>query len=201
MERGWYQQAAKEGTVIVTDPYWDVLTNQMRTTIAAPIYINNELAGVIGLDVTLGTVTDLTKGIHYAEGVYGFLADSSGQYAAHENKEYEPTENAAAVVIDVIPGLDGMLRGTESGVKKLTDYDDSTCYFAVSGIEGSNWKLGVVIPASNVTGALAAMIIMVMVIALVIIGFVALFMAVNNLLAAYTRKAGKEQIKVTLNWN
>lgn len=177
VERGWYQQAAKEGTVIVTDPYWDVLTNQMCTTIAAPIYINKELAGVIGLDVTLGTVTDLTKSIRYTEGAYGFLADSSGQYVAHENKEYEPTENAAIAVTDVIPGLDGMLQGTENGVKKLADYDKNTCYFAVSGIEGSNWKLGVVVPAANVTGSLVAMIVIVMVIALVIIAFVALFMA------------------------
>lgn len=39
--------------MIVTDPYWDVLTNQMCTTIAAPVYIEDELVAVIGLDVTL----------------------------------------------------------------------------------------------------------------------------------------------------
>lgn len=176
VERGWYQQAAKEGTVIVTDPYWDVLTNQMCTTIAAPVYINNELAGVIGLDVTLGTVTDLTRSINYAEGAYGFLADSSGHYVAHENKAYEPTEDTAVAVTDVIPGLSGMLQGTESGVKKLTDYDNSTCYFAMAGIEGSDWKLGVVVPSSNVTDSLMAMIMLVMLAALVIIVLVAVFM-------------------------
>ena len=82
VQRGWYQQAAAQGTVIVTDPYWDVLTNQMCTTIAAPVYIEGELCAVIGLDVTLGTVTDLTASINFAEGVYGFLVDSSGQYIA-----------------------------------------------------------------------------------------------------------------------
>lgn len=177
VERGWYQQAAKDGTVIVTDPYWDVLTNQMCTTIAAPIYINGELAGVIGLDVTLGTVTDLTRSIHYTEGAYGFLADSSGQYVAHKNKEYEPTENTAVAVTDVIPGLGEILQGAGNSVKKFADYDGSICYFAVSGIESSSWKLGVVVPASNVTESLITMIVMVMIIALVIIGFVALFMA------------------------
>ena len=29
VQRGWYQQAAAQGGLIVTDPYWDVLTNQM----------------------------------------------------------------------------------------------------------------------------------------------------------------------------
>ena len=32
VQRGWYQQAKEAGEVIVTDPYWDVLTNQMCTT-------------------------------------------------------------------------------------------------------------------------------------------------------------------------
>ena len=57
--------------MIVTDPYWDVLTNQMCTTIASPIYIEGELCAVIGLDVTLATVTDLTASIDFADGVYG----------------------------------------------------------------------------------------------------------------------------------
>lgn len=35
VERGWYQQAAEAGAVIVTDPYCDALTGQMCTTIAA----------------------------------------------------------------------------------------------------------------------------------------------------------------------
>ena len=87
VQRGWYQQAAQAGRTIVTDPYWDVITNQMCTTIASPVYIYGELAAVIGLDVTLGTVTDLTGSINFEKGVYGFLIDSNGQYVAHKNKE------------------------------------------------------------------------------------------------------------------
>ena len=79
----------------MTDPYWDVLTNQMCTTIASPVYIDGKLEAVVGLDVTLGTVTNLTGSIGYADGVYGFLVDSSGHYVAHRNKEYEPTETTA----------------------------------------------------------------------------------------------------------
>lgn len=175
--RGWYQQAAQAGAVVVTDPYWDVITNQMCTTIAAPIYINGELAGVIGLDVTLGTVTDLTGSINYAKGVYGFLADSSGHYVAHQNKAYEPTADTAVAVTDILPGLQNMINGSSSGVKKLTDYDGSVCYFAVSRITGSNWNLGVVVPTSNIIGSLVTMILVAAVIALVVIGFVTVFMA------------------------
>lgn len=176
VQRGWYQQASEKKGVIVTDPYWDVLTNQMCTTIAAPVYIEEELVAVIGLDVTLGTVTDLTGSINFAEGVYGFLADSSGQYIAHKNKEYEPKEESAVAVKDIMPGLSGLIDGTDSEVVKLKDYDGSECYFAASQIRGSDWRLGVVVPTANVISSLTTMIAVAVVIALVMIVLAIVFM-------------------------
>lgn len=176
VERGWYQQAAQEGKVIVTDPYWDVLTNQMCTTIAAPIYIDEELAGVIGIDVTLGTVTNLTGSINYDTGVYGFLADSSGHYVAHRNKEYEPTDTASVAVTDIMPGLKNMISGMDSRVIRLEDYDGRECYFAVAHITGCNWNLGVVVPTANVLSSLMTMMMVAVTIALVVILFVTVFM-------------------------
>ncbi len=176
VERGWYKQAAESGAVIVTDPYCDALTGQMCATIASPVYIDGELSGVIGLDVTLGTVTELTGSINYDEGVYGFLVDSSGQYIAHKNKEYEPTKETTVLVMDILPELGEMMEGTVNGVKRLTDYDGSTCYFALTEIDGCGWKLGVVVPTSNVTGSLVTMLVIAVVTAFVIIVFVAVFM-------------------------
>ncbi|MBD5502819.1 MAG: methyl-accepting chemotaxis protein [Lachnospiraceae bacterium] len=176
VQRGWYKQAAESGSIIVTDPYCDAITGQMCATIAAPAYIDGELAGVIGLDVTLGTVTELTGSINYDEGVYGFLVDSSGQYIAHKNKAYEPTETDTVAVKDILPELGAMLEGNESGVRKLTDYDGGTCYFALTEIDGCGWKLGVAVPMSDVTGSLRTMLVIAVVTALAIILFVAVFM-------------------------
>ncbi len=177
VQRGWYQQAAEKKTTIVTDPYWDVLTKQMCTTIASPVYIEGELAAVIGLDVTLATVTDLTGSINYEEGVYGFLVDSSGQYVAHKNKDYEPKEESAVKVADIMPGLADLMGDTEHGVVKREDYDGRECYFALSVIEGSSWKLGVVVPTANVLNSLTAMFVVAIVVALVVIVLVTVFMA------------------------
>lgn len=177
VQRGWYQQAGAAKETIVTDPYWDVLTGQMCTTVASPVYIDGTLAAVIGLDVTLGTVTDLTGSINYAEGVYGFLSDSSGQYVAHKNKEYEPTEETAVAVMNIMPALKSLIEGNERTIIRTADYDGTACYFAASQISGSNWKLGVVCPASNVWGSLVTMILVAVVTALVIIALVAVFMA------------------------
>lgn len=177
VQRGWYQQADAAGETIVTDPYWDVLTGQMCTTIASPVYVDGKLAAVIGLDVTLGTVTDLTGSINYAEGVYGFLADSSGRYVAHKNKDYEPSEETAVAVMDIMPALKSLIEGNGRDVVRTLDYDGTACYFAASQISGSNWKLGVVCPTSHVWGSLVTMILVAVVTALIIIALVAVFMA------------------------
>lgn len=177
VQRGWYQQAEAAGTVVVTDPYWDVLTNQMCTTIAAPVYIDGELCAVIGLDVTLGTVTDLTASINFAEGVYGFLVDSSGQYIAHRNKEFEPSEDSAVTVSSINQGLADFLGADKGQAAKFQDYDGGSCYFAAAGIRGCNWKIGVVVPTANVGDSLLAMIAMTVVIAVIITIAAALSMA------------------------
>ena len=158
VQRGWYQQAAQAGNTVVTDPYWDVITNQMCATIASPVYIKGELAAVIGIDVTLATVTDLTNSINFEDGVYGFLVDSSGHYIAHENKQYEPTGEKAVAVADIMPGLGGLINENLTDVIKLKDYDGSKRYFATSLIKGSNWRLGVAVPTANVRRYLEAMI-------------------------------------------
>lgn len=176
VQRGWYQQAAETGSIIVTDPYCDALTGQMCTTIAAPVYVDGKLAGVVGLDVTLKTVTELTGSINYEDGVYGFLVDSSGQYVAHQNKEYEPTEDTTVGVADVLPELGTMINAEKSNVEKFTDYDGSICYFALAVVEGCGWILGVTVPVANIRSALMSMLAIAAVAVLAVIVFVAVFM-------------------------
>lgn len=177
VERGWYQQAAQGNAVIVTDPYMDAITGQMCATVAAPVYIDGNLEAVIGLDVTLSTVTDLTESIHYAEGVYGFLTDSTGQYVAHKNKVYEPTGESSVAVTDVLPELGGILAGTGKNVVKAEDYDGAECYFAVAGIAGSGWKVGVAEPSFHIRDSIFAMVAVAVAIVLVISILTAVFMA------------------------
>ena len=176
VERGWYQQAASEGDTIVTDPYLDAITGQMCATIATPVYVDGTLAGVIGLDVTTDTVMELTESVNYAAGVYGFLADGSGQYVSHKNEAFKPTADAAVAVKDVMPALSGLIDGTESEVIKAADYDGTKCYFAAADVESCGWKMGVAVPASNVTGSLTAMIFAVLIVVLIVIVIVAVFM-------------------------
>lgn len=177
VERGWYKQAAEAKETVVTDPYWDVLTNQMCATIASPVMIGGKVAAVIGADVKLTTVTDLTGSINYEDGVYGFLVDSSNNYISHKNKKYEPTEETATPVKDVMPALQPLLEKTGSDILRASDYDGTATYFATALVNNCNWKLGVVIPTSNIMSSVINMILVAAIIAVIAIVLVVIIMA------------------------
>jgi len=174
--RGWYQAAVAAGGTIVTDPYWDVLTNQMCGTIACPVYVDGKLVGVLGIDMTLQTVTDLTNSINYEEGVYGFLVDSSDNYVAHKNETYLPTEDTATAVNDVSPFLSDILSNPGSSIVRATDYDGLDTYFANSLVNSCDWQVGITIPSANIFKTIWAMIITAIVVAVVALVLVIIIM-------------------------
>jgi len=150
VERSWYQQAAKIGDTIVMDPYVDAVINDMCASFATPVYFDEQLVAVVGSDVALTKISEMVSDISYTDGAYGFLVDSVGNYISHENKEFEPTVNTYVSLSDTIP----QLNNTEGEVIRAEDYNGVESYFCITQIEGSNWKLGVTVPISNVTSAL-----------------------------------------------
>lgn len=174
-ERGWYNSAVEAGKTIVTDPYWDVITNQMCGTIACPVYVDGNLVGVLAIDMTLSTVTDLTNNVNYDKGVYGFLVDSSKNYVAHKNENYLPTEDAATPVAEVSPFLANIVENPGSAIVRATDYDKIDTYFANSLVPTCDWQVGITIPSSNIFKSVWSMIIvaiLVAVIAVVLVGII-----------------------------
>ena len=174
--RGWYKAAAEAGETIVTDPYWDVLTNQMCGTIACPVYVGGKLAGVLGIDMTLSTVTDLTNSVNYDEGVYGFLVDSSDNYVAHKNEAYLPTEDEATAVVEVSPFLSEIVKNPGSDIVRAKDYDNLDTYFANSLVPTCDWQVGITIPSANLFKAVWSMIIVAILVAVVAVAVVSFIM-------------------------
>ena len=176
VKRGWYIQVCETKETIVMDPYLDAVTNQMCMTVATPVIIDGEVASVIGLDVTLDTVTEVTSSIGSDKDVYKFLIDSSGNYITHKNKAFEPTATTAVAAADVLPGLSGLISGEESEAVVLKDYDGTNSYFVMAEVPDSGWKLGVVEPSAKVVSSLMAMIGVSVLIVVIVIVVVTLFM-------------------------
>lgn len=176
-ERGWYKQAAAAGKTIVTDPYFDVLKGQqMCTTIASPVYHNNQLIGVVGLDIGLESIVALVDSINYTKGVYGFLIDSTGHYVVHPNDAWAPSPQSSTLVADVMPVLENLLKNPGSTTLKTKDYNGSMVHFATARIDTIGGVLGISLPAAYIDVVANSMIVLSIVFAAIVLTIASLIM-------------------------
>lgn len=91
-QRAWYLQAAKEKQTVVATPYQDALSGKLTVTIATPLFINNELKGVVAGDILMDNVIAEVRDIHPTERSFGMLIDKQGGIIAHprENLTMKP---------------------------------------------------------------------------------------------------------------
>ncbi|MBO6108964.1 MAG: methyl-accepting chemotaxis protein [Eubacterium sp.] len=157
-ERGWYKAAKEAGTTIVTDPYMDVLIGGMCVTVATPVMIDGALYGVIGVDYTLDTLTQITEAAN-EDREYGFLVDASGNYIIHPNSEWMPGEEITTAVSTAMPDISGIISSPASEVIATGDYEGGVTYFASGDISSCGWVFGVAARQSKVTGILNVLLI------------------------------------------
>ena len=134
--RIWFKVPKENRIPVVIDPYRDESSNAMVTTVASPVYQNNEFKGVIGIDIKLEQVNTLVNKVKLSKKGFSFLLDKDGVYITNPDSKkmlnanfykdypvlakYKNTNNTAEVQLDAGDGY----------------------YFAVRTIENTNgWTL------------------------------------------------------------
>lgn len=90
---GWYYKPIEAGKAIWMEPYTN--QNTMRTIVSyvMPIYKDNQLLGVVGMDIDWPYITGMVDEIQVFETGYAFLADEN--FLIAYSKEFEPGTNVA----------------------------------------------------------------------------------------------------------
>ncbi|QXO15693.1 MULTISPECIES: methyl-accepting chemotaxis protein [Vibrio] len=96
-ERGWYQQAKQAGQPITTDPYVSVTMQTLVVTLADPVRINGQFAGVAASNLALNKLIEDVLAIPVPGKGYAILVNQKGNIVAHPNKELilKPTQDMA----------------------------------------------------------------------------------------------------------
>ncbi len=151
--RGWYKAVKESETYTITDPYIDLVTGNMCTSIAAPVFVNGEFAGVAGIDVSINTITELVSSVSYGAGIYGMLVDSAGNIVVHKNKDYEPKEEQVTSIKSVSDKLAKSFDNPDGENVEFKDYDNISKHLITAKIPACSWVLGVVAPHKTLTNA------------------------------------------------
>jgi methyl-accepting chemotaxis protein len=82
--RPWYKKAMENPEKVVwTEPYVDVVTNKLTVTLAKAVKEGNRILGVVGIDMSLDTVTKVVNSLDVGYKGYPFLFDHKGFGVVH----------------------------------------------------------------------------------------------------------------------
>lgn len=169
--RIWYAGSLERGATH-KEPWWtpvylDATGLGIVTTAAAPVYGDqDELIGVVGMDVTLTEMRASIESEELLPGGYSFLIDDAGRAIALPEKGYldilgrppEPDEfgiDLSRTTTAFAPVLKSMEAG-ESGFKSI-EIGGKEFFVAYAPLESSGWSLGSVIEAKNVLKSLSSL--------------------------------------------
>lgn len=156
-KRPWYTRAASTGRLGWIAPYPDVTTGVPTVTCSHPIYDQHQkLIGVVGLDLTLGTLIEGVLTQHIDVDGSMFLLDADGCVIAHpklslnsrhwgenierENFLHNRNNSLSRIVAKMVQGA--------SGIDIFTDDGDK--YLAYAPLPAPNWSLGVIMPVASI---------------------------------------------------
>lgn len=173
LSRDWYQGAVNSEAVYITEPYVDAATGNTCITIAIPM----DGHGVMGMDISLHDLKDISESIDFAKGVYGVTIDAFGNYVTNPNKEMEPSTEGNTKISESIQKI--IDAGT---VKKIKDSTGKKVYITCSKVEEYGWYFGVAMPASNIRMAIIPLILIAILV--YIAGFLLVGMITSRLVGA-----------------
>ena len=141
-EREWYTTSALTGKLFYATPYLDSDTKKPIITISKAVYKDDELLGVLAVDIFVDVLIDMVKNADVADNSYAFLIDQNQRMIVHPNSAYD-YEDTPLLVMDV-PGspYGELMDSIDSGSDKMVfvkDYDGVSRGISVSQMTNTGW--------------------------------------------------------------
>ncbi len=133
--RSWYKEAIAANGSIWTEPYVDTGSGKLIVSVAMPVLDPRETQplGVVGIDVSLDSLTTLLSTRKVGQNGYLVLLDKTGQVLAHPDSAQIGREFALTDVLKAVMGAtSGDLNYKEQGDEK---------YAVFSTLPGTGWKI------------------------------------------------------------
>ena len=168
--RPWYKENVNATSTVMTDPYVDMSTKKLVISFVEPVKKNGTFAGVLGTDVLLDDIVASVLGIKLVGDGYGMLISKNGQVLVHRDAA-RVTKPASDLVPELKPELLADLA--KSGEMREITLDNTTKYFFVQAIDGTDLYLALAVDKSLALAPLSSLLwqalVMLVVILLIVV--------------------------------
>lgn len=141
-KRSWYQEAVKsKGKPVITKPYKDAVTGKTVIGVAQAVVKDGEIVGVVGMDLTLTTLSDRISEKKVGNSGIVFITDTDGVMVAHADKSLIGGDTVTKLSYwnEVKAGENGFITYDYYGVQKFGVYrtNEMTGWKLIAGLEES----------------------------------------------------------------
>nr|WP_106779343.1 methyl-accepting chemotaxis protein [Lysinibacillus timonensis] len=165
-QREWYKEAmAKKDESIISEPYVSVTTNEVTVAIS---HSTSDGTGVIGIDLKMGHLQELSEHINIGDEGYALILDQHGKYISHP--ENEPGSKATE------PFYQNLYKDTNGTFEYELDGKPKVMGYSTNEVTG--WKVAGNVYSEEISTAASPilnMTIIVLVIAFIVGAVIVLF--------------------------
>jgi adenylate cyclase len=165
--RDWYKEAAINKKVTMTEPYIFSASGLPGITIAAPFYLNGQIAGVVGADITLDNLSQFLASRVVSPGAMSLIIDDHDKIIANSNLKEQAKRVNGKVDLKHIGALDSDLPALAMVQQsKATSKENFTFTHPISGDEyaasfssfssdvDKRWQVLILAPLDDFSGPL-----------------------------------------------
>ncbi|MCA8888230.1 MAG: response regulator [Parvularculaceae bacterium] len=146
--RPWYHDAVAAGAPTLTEPYYDISTKVETITVAAPVFDNGVLQGVVGADFSTQTLSSVLMATDLGGLGYAFLVTADGKVLAH------PDRNVVDKTLsDIFPASTPEISEKQQFVKTANG-PQIVSFAQIPTLGGLDWRLGVAIDQNKAFASL-----------------------------------------------
>ncbi|MGN7299558.1 methyl-accepting chemotaxis protein [Ferdinandcohnia sp. SAFN-114] len=171
-QRDWYKQAIEnQENAIITEPYEDLATGEILVTVAQVI---NDGSGVIGLDINLASLQEITNSIKIGENGYAFILTAQKKYLVDPTQENGSEPQGETYSKLIYEKQSGILFDEFQGNKYETAFVTN---------ELTGWKIAGVMEQSEIDEATQGILLttFIVVIIFIVIGLVLAILIVRSI--------------------
>jgi len=186
-QRGWYKLALTDTShPHITSPYVDAQTGELCITVTKAVISNGKLIGVVGADVFVTELQNITLGATLDATGYSMLLDSNGDILIHPDEKYAPNDEGEFSNLITIDGnaysaLWDKLNSADAAYE-YRDANGSNKYYNSNTLMVTDWKMVSVLPTKVVTQPITNVVLIVIPISIVmlLIAAVLIFLTIRN---------------------
>jgi methyl-accepting chemotaxis protein len=158
-DRDYVKTVLTTGKPIVADPVISRVDNKAVIVIAAPIFRNGKVDGVMGSTITIDDLSAMVGKIKQGNSGYSYVVQKNGLVIAHPDSKLAMKMNFqkdANLPVE-LKNMATKMANKENGIT-VYNFNGKNRYAGFAPIPGTDWSIGTNVPVEEVTGILAVLV-------------------------------------------